>query len=277
VVKVPKTVAVFSNPDKPEAKKAFQAVVRWLGGRRVQVVASESPAKLAGAQFAVVLGGDGTILRVSRFLAPLGIPILGVNLGRLGFLAETDCKDLWPVLQKALDGELHVEERLMLDVSVVRGKKSIFHSLALNDCYLHAGSSARMLEIRTSLNSDFLAEYFGDGLIVSTPTGSTGYSLAASGPIVSPDLPIFLLTPICAHTLAQRPLLVTSRGRLEMAVQGIRKDHFASLSIDGQDTCRVRTGDVVRVESSEARTQLLIQPGRSYYEILRAKLRWGER
>lgn len=271
-------VAVLYNPEKVEAKKALPSLLRWLKKNWVRTVTGLSRAGLSQVEFAIVLGGDGTILRMARTLAPLGIPILGVNLGRLGFLAETDFKDLYPTLKKALQSQLKIEERMMLQASLFdRQQKRLFSSLALNDCYLHASTNPRVIEIEASLNGEYLATYTGDGLILSTPTGSTAYALAASGPIVSPELPVILITPICPHTLAQRPLLVSSRDRLELSVKASSANPVALFSVDGQASIKVRRGEKIFIEAAAQKLKLLINPKRSYYEILRTKLRWGER
>ena len=288
-----KSVAVFCNPDKAEAREALRAISAWLRKRGVSAVTRLADPRLKSADFAVTLGGDGTILRVARALSPLGIPILGVNLGRLGFLAETDLKNLFPTLKKALSGQLKMAERHMLRGSLHRcGKKAgrnrkgelptidpkdkpLLTSLALNDCYLHAGVTGRVAEIEAYLNGDYLATYTGDGIIVSTPTGSTAYSLAASGPIVSPALPVLVLTPICPHTLTQRPLLVSARDRLVLVIR--RAAQAIQLSFDGQENAAAREGDCVVIEAAPHKAKLLLNPGRSYYEILRMKLKWGER
>ncbi len=270
-------IGLFFNRDKEPARKAFPEILRWLKKRGVDVM-SNFEKGLNQTEFALVLGGDGTILRLARSLAPFGIPILGVNLGRLGFLAETDFSDLYRTLEKALQYKLKIEERLMLEITLElkKGKKSK-KSLVLNDCYLHTGPSTRILEIETFLNGEFLATYTGDGLIVSTPTGSTAYSLAASGPIVSPHLPVLILTPICPHTLAQRPLLVSESDRLQLTLKDGNSGGYAFLSLDGQESIRIDEKSSIFIESAPQKLKLLVHPQRSYYDILRKKLRWGER
>lgn len=273
-------VAVLYNHDKPEARKAFHSLLGWLKKHKVQPVTQWPHPQLQHCEFAVALGGDGTILHVARTIAALNIPILGVNLGRLGFLAETDFKNLYTILEKALRSELKTEERLMLKVSVFKAgknRKASMSSLALNDCYLHAGSSVRIIEIETYLNNSYLATYTGDGVIVATPTGSTAYSLAANGPIVSPHLPVILLTPICPHTLTQRPLLISNRDKLELIVKRCPKNHPILLSLDGQETVNLRKGSRILVEASPQKIKLLLNPRKNYYQILRTKLRWGDR
>lgn len=271
------SVAVLFNPEKPKAKKTFDPIVRWLRTRHVKVLPDPTSSEIKKARFAIVLGGDGTILRVAKLLAPTGIPILGVNLGRLGFLAETDYKNFYPTLKKALKGQLKTETRMMLEVSLFRSTRPVFRSLAFNDCYMHAGASARVIDIETHLDGEYLANYTGDGLIVSTPTGSTAYSLAASGPIVSPQLPVLLLTPICPHTLAQRPLLVSDQSKIELVVKSETGSSYVLFSIDGQESVQALQNDRAVISASRHKVKLLVSPESSYYRILRTKLRWGER
>ncbi len=271
------SVYIQCNPDKPAAKKAMISLARWLKKKGVAVVGDLRKRQVSEISFAVVLGGDGTILHVARQLAPQGVPILGVNLGRLGFLVDTDFKDLYVSVQKALEFKLKVESRLMLEAKVVRKGKVIFRSRALNDCYLHTGSTSRITEIESYLNNEFLTRFYGDGLIVSTPTGSTGYSLAASGPIVTPTLPVLLLTPICPHSLAQRPLLISCQDELKLVVQQCPSPQYNLLSLDGQEFVKLKEKDEVFVQQAPDQVKLLVNPKKSYYQILRTKLRWGER
>ena len=272
---MPRRVVVFCNPDKPQAKRAYSALAAWFKRRKVSVIPRLSDPLCRNAEFAVILGGDGTILAAARALVPHGVPILGVNLGRLGFLAATEFKNLYSTVQKALQGRLNIEERLMLDVRVVgKGKKYTLSCLALNDCYLHAGSASRITQVETSLNGEFLTTYKGDGVIVSTPTGSTAYSLAADGPIVSPKLGVLLVTPICPHTLSQRPLVISDRGRLALVVG--RGSSPMLLSVDGQINGKVGPGTSVEVRAADRKLRLLVNPKKSYFGILREKLGWGK-
>lgn len=286
-----RAVAVLYNPDKPEAKKTYDSLLRWLKQHDVHPLTQLSDPRMLSAEFAIVLGGDGTILRVARPLAPLGVPILGVNLGRLGFLADTAVGDLHRTIQKALKHELNLEERSMLKVQVYRKKKLVANdpadrqsvplgkpalsSLALNDCYLHSGATGRIVEFEAHLNDHYLATYNGDGLIIATPTGSTAYSLAASGPIVAPELPVMLITPICPHTLAQRPLVVSNADRLKIEVKTAGSQ--AHVSVDGQENLRVKASDLITIEHAPHKLKLLVTPGKNYFHILRMKLGWGER
>lgn len=273
-------VIVYSNPDKPQAQETHDHLASWLKRRKVNVVQSLNDPLCRLADFAVILGGDGTLLAAARVLAPQGVPILGVNLGHLGFLAATELnpglKNLYSTVHKALEGRLDIEERLMLNVNVFssKEKKSSLSCLALNDCYLHAGLTSRITQIQTLLNGEFLTTYKGDGVIVATPTGSTAYSLAAGGPVVSPKLGVFLLTPICPHTLSQRPLVISERSRLDLWVG--TKSSPMLLSIDGQMNEKVGPGTRVEVRAAKRKLKLLVNPQKSYFGILREKLGWGQ-
>ena len=267
-------MAVLYNLEKPQAKKAFRALKTWLKNQGIRVLTSRNDPHIFQAEFAVVLGGDGTILSAARELAPVGVPILAVNLGRLGFLAATEFKDLYPMVKKALKSGLASEERLMIQATVAgKDGKPKLTSLALNDCYLHAGSSSRIVEVETRLNGKFLTTFKGDGVIVSTPSGSTAYSLAAQGPLVSPQLPVILVTPICPHTLSQRPLLVSSEDELELVVGDSTQSMLFSL--DGQQNLKVERGTRIHLAAAREKLKLLLNPQRSYYDILRTKLSWG--
>ncbi len=269
-----RSVVVYHHPDKPEARKAFAGLSRWLKKKKVSVVSRLNDSRCSSADFAVVLGGDGTILAAARSLAPHGVPILGVNLGRLGFLTTTEYKNLYSIVEKALKGGLKVQERLMIQVRVYGKNGKMSHaSLGMNDCYLHAGSSSRIVEIETRLNGEFVTSYKGDGVIISTPTGSTAYSLAAGGPIVSPDLEMMLITPICPHTLSHRPLVVPNDGKLELIIT--RSSSPILFAIDGQVNRQLAVGTRVEIKSAEKKLKLLVDPKSNYFEILRTKLNWG--
>ncbi len=270
-----RSVLILYNPEKPEAKRAFLALTPWLKKQGIHVLARRDDPHVSEAEFAVVLGGDGTILSAARSLASRGTPILGVNFGRLGFLAATEFKDLYSMVKRALKGRLKAEERLLLKVTVFdKGNKPKLSSLAVNDCYLHAGASSRIVEVKTALNGKYLTTYKGDGLIVSTPSGSTAYSLAAQGPIVSPHLPVILVTPICPHTLSQRPLLISSEDELDLVVNESSSPML--FSVDGQENLKVSKGTRIHLQAAREKLKLLVNPDRSYYEILRTKLSWGK-
>lgn len=285
-MKTIRSAALFFNERKPEAAKALSVVRRLLRGRGVaSVVVPQSgdypDIRPGRCDLAIALGGDGTVLRAARLLASHSIPLLGINTGGgLGFLSAVDLPGLRKRLGFILQGGFIVQERRMLAVEVKRGSRRVFgpHP-ALNDCVLRAGDQARAVTIKAFCAGSYVAAYFGDGLIISTPTGSTAYALAVGGPVVAPGLDAVLLAPICPHTLTQRPLILPGSDPIVLRLARRNPQDFpqALVSIDGQIEYPLKVGDEVRIEMSEKPFRLLLDPARSHFEVLRAKLRWGER
>jgi NAD+ kinase len=263
------TVVVFHNPDKPAARRELPRLKAWFRRRGFVAV---GPAACGRADWAVALGGDGTLLRAARCLAPYGIPVVGVNLGRLGFLAATDLKHMYRTLDAVSRGKLPVSTRTMLAVKPPRNREQ----RALNDCVVRVIGSPRAARLSVQVDGQYLGTYFGDGLILSTPTGSTAYSLAASGPIVDPEMDLMLLTPICPHSLTQRPFILPPGAAAEIRVEESSRDALV-LSLDGQVDFPLKVGDRVLVHRAAERFQLFADPGRPYFSLLREKLKWGER
>ncbi len=272
-----KTVGIIYNPEKERARKELSNLKRWLTKKKCKAITlSSSETELPPLDFAITLGGDGTMLKASRALAPRKIPVLGVNLGSLGFLAETDPGEVYRFLSAALVKGFQIEERMMLSVALHIGDE-VINELALNEVILRSGSSGRVLAVNAHMDNELLADYVGDGVIVATPTGSTAYSLAASGPIVHPRLSVFILTPICPHTLAQRPLIISPKHTLTLCIAS-QLDHEKPLvSLDGQVTYTMGTGDTAVITTSDTPLRLIINPDRKYLEVLRTKLKWGGR
>ncbi|MEK7857665.1 MAG: NAD(+)/NADH kinase [Elusimicrobiota bacterium] len=277
------SAVVFYNETKPEAVKMMKVVLATLKSRNVRVWLGHTASvreKLRLADIAVALGGDGTMLRAARILAPHSIPLLGINSGGLGFLSGTDSSEFKQHVDAILRGKFVLEERWMISVEAYRGGKKIFGPhIALNDCVIRCGDQARAISLQTRSAERFVADYFGDGLIISTPTGSTAYALAASGPIVDPSLDVLLIAPICPHTLTQRPLIVPAASpfTVKLATRRAHEEPRVLMSLDGQLGCTLEVGDEVRIHRYEKPFKLLLNPKRSYFEILRRKLKWGER
>lgn len=279
------SAVVFYNDAKPEAVRMMRVVTLELRKRGVKVWPGNGPGEMRDrlrlADIAVALGGDGTMLRAARLLAPHSIPLLGVNSGGLGFLSGTDEADFKSDCDRILEGKFFLEERAMIQAEAWRDGKKIFGPhIALNDAVIRCGDQARAISLRTRSGERWVADYFGDGLIVSTPTGSTAYALAASGPIVDPSLDVLLIAPICPHTLTQRPLIVPQTESLSIRLTTRRPNETAPrvlLSLDGQVGCSLKVGDEVRISRYARPFKLLLNPKRSYYEVLRRKLKWGER
>ncbi len=224
----------------------------------------------------VVLGGDGTLLSVSRAVGRRPVPVLGVNLGTLGFLTEITREELFPVMERVLAGELRIQRRMRLEVSALPGLAEFSaRFLALNDAVISGAALARMIDLETRTDGLDVTTYHADGLIVATPTGSTAYSLSAGGPILLPEVEAIVLTPICPHTLTQRPLVLPEGSEIEVVVRW--RGEGVQLTADGQEGLALREGDVVRIRRSPHALHLVASPVRNRFEILREKLRWGER
>ncbi len=283
-------VGIVARRDRAEAREVTRGLVQWLvaQGREV-VVDTETAAALAlpGVTVAdrqalpgkvdliVVLGGDGTLLSVARLVDGRDVPILGVNLGGLGFLTATTLEALFPTLEAVLRGEYAAEERLVLTVTLTRAGASLAELLALNDVVVAKGALGRLIDLDVRADGQPMTAYRADGLIIATPTGSTAYNLSAAGPILFPTMDAVVLTPICSHTLTNRPIVLPASIALEVTLLSDAPD--VVLSVDGQPGPPLAAGDVVRVGQAAARIRLIRDPRKSYFEVLRTKLKWGER
>jgi NAD+ kinase len=283
-----RTVGVAIKPGVARAEAAAQALAKWLEARGVRALfdpgagpAVGAPGRSRGdlareADLLVALGGDGTLLALARAVEERPVPILGINLGSLGFLAEVPLDEMEAALERALAGEMRIEARMRLDVEHERDGRSLHRWRALNDAVINnRGELARIIDLETRADGQPVTTYHADGLIVATPTGSTAYSLSAGGPILLPGVASFLLTPICAHALTQRPIVLPDTTCLEVTVHTLGGD--VQLTVDGQEGARLAEGDLVRVRRSAHPVQLMVPPLRSRFEVLRTKLRWGER
>jgi NAD+ kinase len=281
-----RSVGVAIKPGEPRAIAAVRELAKWLAERGVRVLLDEHAAAALGetglpraalvrdADLLVVLGGDGTLLSVARAVEDRPVPILGVNLGTLGFLAEVPIDEMEAAVARALDGQMATERRMRLSVRLGRhGREQRW--LALNDAVITKGASARIVDLEARADGQLVTTYHADGLIVSTPTGSTAYSLSAGGPILLPGVPSLLLTPICPHALTQRPLVLPDSAVIEVVVHP--RGGEVQLAVDGQEGALLVEGDRVWVQRSEHPTLLLVPPQRTRFEVLRTKLRWGER
>lgn len=276
-----KSVVLFYNSKRRKAlvyAAAIEQRLRRAGAKVTKVCVNAACSDFKTADAAITVGGDGTVLYAARHVIKRGIPVLGINAGGLGFLSGIEQREFLRSAGVFLAGGFRKIKRSLLSASVIRGRKTVFGPLpALNDCVIRS-PEARAFTLRASFGSRFLSEYFGDGLIISTPSGSTAYSLAASGPIVLPDLEVFLLSPICPHTLTHRPIVLSAREELKVTVVGGRSGpQLMSLSIDGQENFILEPGDIVRISRHPRSFEMLAPEGFSYFDILRRKLSWGER
>ncbi len=238
----------------------------------------EKSEMLRKVSMAIVLGGDGTLLKVARKLSTKRVAALGVNMGNVGFLTETSPKNMLHALDRVFKGHYVLDERLLLRVTVYRNGKKYWTSLALNDAVINQGGFARLIDLFVSVNKRKLALYRADGLIIATPTGSTGHSLSGGGPIVHPRIEGLLLTPVCPVKLGFRPILIPNNRQIsiELKTEWRAEKKPIVLTIDGQETVNLRLGDVIRIRKSSRVFQMLRAPGHKYYKMLRRKLNWGE-
>jgi len=284
-----KKVGITSKPKKAEVREVVPSLIHWFRDRQVEVfVDKETAATLDGREksltrnempgqvdLIVVLGGDGTLLATARALNRKPVPLLAVNLGGLGFLTVITREELFATLELVLAGNLRSERRVQIEADIVRADEVIASYLALNDAVLNKGAIARVLDFDVWIDNKFISTYKSDGLIVSTPTGSTAYSLAAGGPVIIPSVAAFIVTPICAHTLTNRPIVLPDSAIIEVAVKSQRESVY--LTVDGQVGIALRSDDTVRIKRAASHVELIQSPHKTYFEILRQKLKWGER
>jgi NAD+ kinase len=225
---------------------------------------------------AVVVGGDGTLLNAARSLAQYDIPLVGINMGRLGFLTDISFNEFGDKLDEILAGSFTAEERLLLKVKIIRDGAILNTSIAFNDVVIHKWEEARMLEVETAINGGFVNSQRSDGLIISTPTGSTAYALSGGGPIINPALDAMLMVPVCPHTLSQRPLVIDGNSDIEITISAGGHGR-AQVTCDGQINLGVIAGDRIRIKRFDKPVKLIHPQDYDYYHILRAKLHWGEK
>jgi len=284
-----KRVGIISKPKKAEVREIVPALLEWLRERSIEafidretgaimktkercLTRNEMPGEV---DLLIVLGGDGTLLATARALNRKPVPILAVNLGGLGFLTEITREELFPTLEMVVAGTHQTDRRVQIEGELIRTDEILTSFLALNDVVLNKGAIARIFDFELRVNGELVSTYKSDGLIVSTPTGSTAYSLAAGGPIVTPSVEAFLVTPICAHTLTHRPLVLPNSVKIEVTVKSLRE--AAYLTVDGQVGIAAHSEDVVRMRKADSFVELIRPPATPYFEILQKKLKWGER
>jgi len=282
------TIGIISRPRRSNLSAVAPALLQWLQARGIRVLYDEETAgsvpppsnpmpreKIAEqAQILLVLGGDGTLLAAARVAAARGIPVLPINLGSLGFLTSFTLSELYPALEETLAGRSSMSDRVMLHVELERAGAVVEHQHVLNDAVVNKSAVARMIELELSIDGEFVCRYRADGLVVSTPTGSTAYSLSAGGPIVHPSVEAIVITPICPHTLTDRPVVVRDSSCIDVRLAEHEESVF--LTLDGQKGIPMQPDDRVRITRSNDRLKLIQPPRKSYFEILRNKLKWGE-
>jgi NAD+ kinase len=292
------TVGLLTNERNPAALEASRRLATWLEGQNVRVLAREtvteplheggisedtcctaSDLEIAAADFVVVFGGDGTLLAAARLVAAYGTPLLGIHLGHFGFITEAAPEDLIPAVEAALNGDCKIEERLMLWGEITRADADFDtppeYLLAMNDI-VTSSTAVRMVHVRTRIGEEMLATYAADGVIVASPTGSTGYSLSAGGPLVHPAAPVLIVTPICPHTLNARTMIVPDTEKVRLTIEGQTRDSVV-VSVDGQIDIPLHPGDTVTVHRAPFNVKLLNVGGPNFYQKIRSRWHYGER
>ena len=288
----PRTFALIGKYKSPSIIESLCLLARSLDERGIEVIVEEATVSLSAASddlsrwascdfaaigeradLAIVLGGDGTMLNAARQLAPYQVPLVGVNQGRLGFMTDIAHNDMLTCMDDLLGGKFVAEERMLLNAEVMRGGRKIVSNLALNEVVIDKGAIGRLIEFELSIDGEFVYNLRSDGLIVSTPTGSTAYSLSADGPILHPQVSGIVLVPLCPHSLTNRPVLVNDQNDIEIRIVNATDSRAY---FDGQVTFDLKPGDSVRIRRSEHSICLLHPPGYSYFAMLRQKLHWGE-
>ena len=286
-------VGVVVKPNHPEALKTVCRLIEWLDAQGIKLVGGpdldreriesetgchieivEQDKLAANVDLIVVLGGDGTMIATSRMMGDYDVPVLGVNYGTLGYLAEFRIEEMFPALESILAGDYRIDTRVRLAVDLVRGEEILMHSRALNDVVINKAALARIIEIEAQMNGQLISGFRADGLIVSTPTGSTAYNLSAGGPVVYPSMNALVITPICPFTLSDRPIVVPDDALIELRLRTPNEE--VVLTLDGQVGLPIHTEDRVRIRKSLTTFKIVQPKNRNYFEVLREKLRWGK-
>jgi NAD+ kinase len=285
-----KTIGLFGKYADHSVGEDIILLARWLQERGYSTIVEAATAERLDQdvgraeslpeigehiELAIVIGGDGTLLNVARRLAGAKVLLVGVNMGRLGFLTDIAADEMLAQVERILAGEYEIEERFMLTAEIMRNGRIIHRASALNDVIIGKGELARMIELEVYQDGEFVHSMRGDGMIVATPTGSTAYALSAGGPILFPGIPVMVLVPICPHTLSNRPIVIGSDSVVEITVTAIG-DQQVAVTLDGQEMYPLEAQDHVFVRRARRLVLLAHPSGRSHYEVLRAKLRWGE-
>lgn len=284
-----KTVGLFGKYGDDIAGNDIVLLAKFLRSNNYDVVVEESSAEVIHEDvgpresiedigkhidLAIVIGGDGTLLHVARNLMEYAVPLIGVNLGRLGFLTDIPAENMVEEIKKILDGEFETEERFLLSAEIMRGGSIASTSVAFNDVIIGKGELSRMIELEVFDDGEFVHSMRGDGIIVATPTGSTAYAMSAGGPILHPELQAFTLVPICPHALSNRPIVVGADSVIEIVVKGVNQQRTYA-TFDGQENYALEQEDRVYIRKANTPVVLLHPANRSHYDVLRAKLHWG--
>ncbi len=281
-----KKIGIIAKKGIPAAVEAIKGLLQWIDEKKIKIFIEDEVASIlkvkgysreeipSKVDLIIVFGGDGTLLSAARLVGKRGIPILGVNLGSLGFITEMAKDEISKeVMDKIFSGKYRFEERIMLSADVYRKGKRTAQRIALNDVVINKSALSRMVDFEIHINNLYVTSFRADGLIVSTPTGSTAHSLSAGGPILYPTLESFVMTPICPHTLTNRPIVLPDKFTIEVSIKA-GKDIY--LTLDGQEGVPLKVEDRVKIKKADFKTKFLLLHERDYFKILRTKLKWGE-
>lgn len=280
-------IGIIAKAGRPEPIEIVREFLAWLRGKDVKVFVEKNIANSLNingfnrseipnlVDVVIVFGGDGTMLSVARLVCSKEVPIIGVNVGGLGFITEVQKSEMYEVMEQIFAGKWEIENRLMLNAQVHRQGGKVAEYTLLNDVVINKGALARIIDLETSINGAYVTNFMADGLIVSTPTGSTAYCLSAGGPILYPSLESIVLIPICPHTLTNRPIVLPDNVLIEITLKSHAEGVY--LTLDGQEGFPLNQGDAVVIEKSLYKTRLVIPHERDFFQILRTKLKWGER
>ena len=281
-----KKIGVFCKPKAPSATDILGRLIPWLRKQNYHIFLDTGTAAIINetssyekreisqqADLLIVLGGDGTLLSVARAAHPHNIPILAVNLGSLGFLAEISIEELYPTLENILAGKFEIENRMLLNACIWRNGEKVEDHNVLNDVVINKGAVARVINLQVLVNGQYMTSYRADGLIIATPTGSTAYSLSAGGPIIHPSMHTLVLSPICPFTLTNRSILIPDQSVIQVKLAAEYDD--VRVTLDGQEGYDMRAGDILEIKKTKTSLQLIRGPNKNYYQILRDKLHWG--
>jgi len=266
-----RNVLITTKPKQPEVALVAAELVEWFRHRNVQASLDSDTA--GSADLAVVVGGDGTLLATARLLGDHQVPIVAINYGGLGFLTEVTLDEMYPALERVLAGEFVTQTRMMVEVQLLGPGKSAASHRALNDVVINKGTLSRMIELEARVDGQYVSRFRADGLIVSTPTGSTAYNISAGGPIIYPTMSAMIVTPICSHTLTNRPIVLPENVKIEIMLRSPQDD--VHVTVDGQVGMNLRMDDRLVVTKSNVAVKLVAPPDKNYFDVLRGKLKWG--
>jgi len=281
-----KKIGIVANTDKDKVLEYTVLLHDWLSERGLEVLLDEAIAQRLGVNHGietdrlassvdliVVFGGDGTMLRMARSIREHEIPVVGINMGGFGYLTEINLHEMYSAMETILGGDFQTERRMMLDVAIGREHEPLIEGVVLNDAVINRGNLSRIVELETTVDDRHLTTFRSDGIILSTPTGSTAYSLSAGGPIVFPQQECLILNPICPHTLTNRPIILPASASVKIVLW--TRERGATLTLDGQVSYTLKSGDTIVIKKSKYVTILITSPDRDYMEILRTKLGWS--